>query len=375
MPPEKRTRTRKARGGRKGGASEGGRKAARRVPPLSLLVVWVLAVILLASLIYLGRGTRRLPPPPETEPARKAAPTAQAPPSQTSQTGRTAPVEAHGTTVVREVPQPVERPPVKKTESRPETAGTAPAPAEIGDVKVAMVPPAPRPEPPSPNIAPKVARVAIVIDDLGPDLNIARQFAALPFPVTLSVLPEQAHSREIAEMAHAEGREVILHLPMEAINPRENPGRGALMLSMSGDQIRRLIGTDLDTSPYFDGVNNHMGSRVTGDAAMMHIILAELKGRNLFFLDSVTTGDSKGWKVARELKMPALKRDIFLDNDRSPDAIRSQIARLARVAEVKGTALAIGHPHESTLKSLREAAGYFRREGLDVVAARDLVVH
>jgi hypothetical protein len=233
--------------------------------------------------------------------------------------------------------------------------------------------PAPRPPAPPANVSPKSARAAIVIDDLGPDIVIAKRFATLPFPVTLSVLPHLAHSREIAEMAHLKGIEVILHLPMEPLDRGQNPGRGAILLSMSADEVRRNILAALDTSPYFDGVNNHMGSRVTRDAEMMRAILSELKARNLFFLDSMTTAESKGWKVAGELKMSNLKRDIFLDDNPSEAGVRSQIVRLVRAAKIKGTAIAIGHPREATLKSLQEAAAYFRGEGIEIVAARDLM--
>jgi polysaccharide deacetylase 2 family uncharacterized protein YibQ len=243
------------------------------------------------------------------------------------------------------------------------------------DVPPAAMVPGQRPLAPSPDISPKLAKASIVIDDLGQDLEIAKQFASLSFPVTFAVLPHQAHSREIAEFAHLKGREVILHLPMEPLDPRENPGRGALLLSMSNDEIRRNIRAALDTSPYFDGVNNHMGSRVTRDGEMMKTILSELKLRGLWFLDSMTTNESKGWKVARELKMSTLKRDIFLDDNPSADAVMSQIKRLVKVAKVKGTALAIGHPREATLKSLQEAAGLFREEGIEIVTAKDLLEH
>jgi polysaccharide deacetylase 2 family uncharacterized protein YibQ len=142
---------------------------------------------------------------------------------------------------------------------------------------------------------------------------------------------------------------------------------------MSGDEIRRNIRAAIDTSPYFDGVNNHMGSRMTPDAQIMKTVLSELKRRDLFFIDSMTTNESKGWKVARELKIPTLKRDIFLDDNPSAEAIRSQVARLVKIAKIRGMALAIGHPHKTTLKSLREAAAHFREEGVEIVAAHDLL--
>ena len=162
-------------------------------------------------------------------------------------------------------------------------------------------------------------------------------------------------------MAHQAGREVILHLPMEPLNRRENPGRGALLLSMSADEIRRNIKAALDTSPYFDGVNNHMGSRITRDEQIMKTLLSDLKGRDLFFIDSMTTNESNGWKVAQELKIPTLKRDIFLDDNPSEDAIRSQIVRLVKIAKIRGMALAIGHPHKTTLNIVTGSGCAFQR--------------
>ena len=229
--------------------------------------------------------------------------------------------------------------------------------------------------PPTPDVRPKiVAKVSVVIDDFGPDLQIAKKFSALPYPVTLSVLPHQAHSREISELAHSNGKEVILHLPMEPLGyPKVNPGKGALLVAMSRDELLRNVRSAFDASPYFDGVNNHEGSRMTQNAEAMKTVLAEVRERGFFFLDSMTTADSKAWKVAREMKTPTRKRDIFLDNSTSVDSIRSQISRLIKIAKVQGTALAIGHPHEATLQALQEAAEQFRKEGVEVVPARDLM--
>jgi polysaccharide deacetylase 2 family uncharacterized protein YibQ len=365
LPPQKRNKTAKARGGSKGGP--GGSPAAKKRPSTPLLVAWVLAVVFLSSLIYFARESRQLPELSSDLPVRKTESASKSP-----------------------ARPPVDRPPVassnqekarepaterseKKTESSPSRSAHSEEPPGRRELPaLAMNRPAPQPVAPSPDISPRHSRVSIVIDDLGPDVGIAKRFASLPFPVTLSVLPHQAHSREIAELAHLNGREVILHLPMEPLGGK-NPGSGALLLSMPADEIRQKIRSALDTSPYFDGVNNHMGSRMTQDAQAMKIVLSELKGRDLFFLDSMTTNASKGWKTAMELKMPALKRDIFLDDNPSADAVRLQITRLVKIAKLRGTALAIGHPREATLKSLQEAAGYFREEGIEIVAARDLM--
>lgn len=302
MPPEKRAKTGKARGGRRTDRPKGGASAPKKRSPTPLFALWVLAVISLVSLIYFAEQSQRLPELP-VDPA---------------------------------------------TESSKARNATA-------------------------DISPEPYRVSIIIDDLGPDIGIAKKFASLPFPVTLSVLPHQAHSREIAEMAHLAGKEVILHLPMEPVDKKENPGRGALLISMSGDEIRRNIKAALDTSPFFDGVNNHMGSRITPDAQIMKVLMSELKEKDLFFIDSMTTSESIGWKIAQEMNIPTLKRDIFLDDSPSEDDIRAQIAKLVKIAKVQGMALAIGHPRMPTLRSLQEAAGHFREEGIEIVATRDLM--
>jgi polysaccharide deacetylase 2 family uncharacterized protein YibQ len=338
------------------------------------LVAWVVAVIFLAGLIYFAAESRRLPQPTADLAALNTAKNSQA---RTASSGAKVDPANPKREEVRDLASVSEQSEEKTEKSSFGSDNSAQLPLSQASPPLAYTPqvrPAPRPgSVPSPDISPKQARVSIVIDDFGTDVGIAKQFASLPFPVTLSVLPHQAHSREIAELAHLKGREVILHLPMEPLNSRESPGPGALLLSMSGDEMRRNIRAALDTSPYFDGVNNHMGSRMTPDAQIMKTVLSELKEHHLFFIDSMTTNESKGWKVALELKIPTLKRDIFLDDDPSAEAICSQIARLVKIAKVRGMALAIGHPHKTTLRSLQEAAAHFREEGIEIVAARDLM--
>jgi uncharacterized protein len=331
LPPGKRTKTGKARSGSKGDRPSGGAPANKRRPPTFLLLIWALAIVSLISLIYFAGQSRRLPVHPADQGTKRIS---SGPPRRND----TVPPPP-STPKVSDEPKPVD---------------------SLGGIR-------------SPDIPPKVAKVSIVIDDFGPDLVIARQFASLPFPVTLAILPHLAHSREIAQLAHQAGREVILHLPMEPLNGSKKPGPGALMLSMPDDEIRHNIRTALATSPYFDGVNNHMGSRMTRDAQTMKTILSELKVHGLFFIDSMTTNESKGWLVAGELKIPTLKRDVFLDDDPSPDAIRSQIVKLVKIAKLRGTALAIGHPRKATLQSLQQAARSFSDQGIELVTARDLI--
>jgi hypothetical protein len=205
-------------------------------------------------------------------------------------------------------------------------------------------------------------------------METARKFLALPFPITLSILPHLAHSREVAKLAHSQDHEVMLHLPMQPLGyPKTDPGKGALLLSMSSDQISGAIDSAVQSCPHLVGINNHMGSKFTEDADHMKWVLQELGRRKLFFLDSHTSPRSVAYSVARELRVPSLRRDIFLDHTDTEEAVQAQLEQLVKKAKIQGSAIAIGHPHESTYKVLSRAAGIFRKEGITVVPASQLI--
>ncbi len=230
------------------------------------------------------------------------------------------------------------------------------------------------PPPPPPPLEPPIGRVAIVIDDFGQDLKMAKEFLDIPLPITFSVLPHQPHSKEIARLAHSRGREVLLHMPMEPRGyPQVDPGKGALLLSMNAQAIESSLRTALDTSPFFRGVNNHMGSRFTESAPAMELVLRELAQRDMFFLDSRTSASSMGVFAARKLQVPTGRRDVFLDHVQTEGFVRSQIDKLIAKAKTRGSAIAIGHPYPCTLKVLKEQAGRFAQEGIAVVPCGELM--
>jgi hypothetical protein len=238
--------------------------------------------------------------------------------------------------------------------------------------------PAPQPEPvrqePSPWAEPPLAKLAIVIDDFGLDKEIAKKFLDLPLSITFSVLPHQPHSKEIAQLVHSRRRQVMLHLPMEPQGyPKTKPGAGSLLLTMSSSRIKETISASLESHPHVAGVNNHMGSKFTEDEGSMRIVMKELTHRKLFFLDSFTSPKSVGYSLAKEFKIPAGRRDIFLDHEISETAIRAQLKKAIRKARVEGSAIAIGHPHEATLRVLASEAQRFKEEKVAVVPAGELM--
>jgi polysaccharide deacetylase 2 family uncharacterized protein YibQ len=219
-----------------------------------------------------------------------------------------------------------------------------------------------------PPIRPPRPRLAIVVDDLGVDKRIAEELLRLDAPLTFSILPFQPHSRRIAQQAHAKGREVILHLPMEPRGfPLKDPGKGALFVAMSERELLRQLRKDLDAVPFIVGVNNHMGSRFMEHGVSVRLVLRELKKRGLFFLDSRTTAKTQGYQIARELALLAGERNLFLDNENDERDIRAQLEGLIRIARDRGTAIGICHPHPATITALKGMISRIKAQGIRIV--------
>ncbi len=197
-------------------------------------------------------------------------------------------------------------------------------------------------------------KVALIIDDLGYAPRLAEAFMDLNARMTLSVLPYAPYTRQIAERGRARGYELMLHLPMEPKNyPQVNPGPGCLMTEMTKKEITKVLSQDLAQIPGARGVNNHMGSLFTEDEKAMGMVFEELRKRRLFYVDSRTTRFSKGYVLARQLKVPVAKRDVFIDNDLNGSSIKAQVIRMLNMARRSGKAIGIAHPHKETLEVLR----------------------
>jgi len=163
----------------------------------------------------------------------------------------------------------------------------------------------------------------------------------------------------------------MLHLPMEPEEyPKTDPGKGALLTSMTPDQLVRQLMADIRAVPGAKGVNNHMGSKMTAVSSQMYQIFTILKKENLFFVDSRTSGNSLCKPSARLLQVPFAERDVFLDHVVETDAIRKQVRELMEKAERDGSAVGIGHPHGETYQVLREMLPEINRRVRLVPASR-----
>ena len=217
--------------------------------------------------------------------------------------------------------------------------------------KAPSLPPKPAPKP---SRIDRLPRVAIILDDMGYDSLLAKRFLSLDAAFTYSVLPHSPLQNKIAKEARAKGFEIMLHLPMEPVEyPVVDPGPGALLTSMPPDELIAQLEKNLAAVPFINGVNNHMGSKMTANSIQLNQIFSILKKRGLFFIDSRTSAESLCGPSARLLQVPFAERSVFLDHVQEPEKIRNQIRRLIRIAVHHGGAIGIGHPHTATYNVLR----------------------
>jgi polysaccharide deacetylase 2 family uncharacterized protein YibQ len=179
------------------------------------------------------------------------------------------------------------------------------------------------------NFSPKAA---FIIDDLGYETEVAKKIMELEFPIALSILPFLQYSEF-----------------MQA--------------------VRKCI---LDF-PYAIGVNNHMGSKITEDREIMEIVLEEIKGYNLFFIDSITTKDSIAYEVAQEMEIKSAVRSVFLDNENDMEYIKGQMLEVREAALREGEVIAIGHSRINTFYVLKVMIPELIRAGIEIVPVSELV--
>lgn len=217
------------------------------------------------------------------------------------------------------------------------------------------------------------AAISIIIDDIGPALQPGLRAIDLPGPVAFAFLPHTPHGPALAELAHAQGKEVLLHMPMQAIE--DGPlGPGAVTLHMDRTEFVDAVRRALATVPHVSGVNNHMGSLLTRHPGHMTWLMQELKARgNLFFVDSRTSAQTVAERMAHEQGVPALRRHVFLDHDPSPAAVAAEFDRLIALARRQGLAVAIGHPHAATLELLERRLPTLQALGVELIPLREMI--
>jgi polysaccharide deacetylase 2 family uncharacterized protein YibQ len=263
--------------------------------------------------------------------------------------------------------QPQPRIPVAKNYSVPKKA--APPLHTYPDTS-----PVPGETPSDSRPAGRAGRLAIIIDDMGSSLQEARSLAGIGVPLTFSVIPGLRSYKEVAAFAAADGIETMIHIPMQSKGwPERRLESNGLLVSMEDAAISERIEEFMRSIPRASGVNNHMGSEFTEHEDKMRAVLAVLKGRGLYFVDSVTSPQSVGMRLARELDIKSGRRSVFLDNEQDGTYIRGQLNQAVRLAKKTGGVIAICHPHPATIRTLESVLPDLARQGITLVPASQVV--
>ena len=217
-------------------------------------------------------------------------------------------------------------------------------------------------------------RIAIIIDDLGYELNAGRRAIDLPGPISFAVLPGTPRARALAMQAHASGKEVLLHLPLQAAPNDKMHDPLGLNLDMNRREFGATFREALSSVPFAIGVNSHRGSLLTRHPGHMQWLMDEIQARdNLFFIDSFTTHESIALQIAKETGIDARKRDVFLDPDRDPETVVREFERMKRLAQKRGSIIVIGHPYAATLDLLERELPNLADEGYELVTISKLM--
>ena len=217
--------------------------------------------------------------------------------------------------------------------------------------------------------------IAIIIDDLGDRLHDGLRVTALPGQVTCAILPRTTYSRRLADAAFASGKEVMLHQPMEATSGRAM-GPGGIDRVMDRQTMLQTLRANLESVPHARGMNNHMGSLLTRMVEPMAWLMAALSERkDFYFIDSATAAHSIARRIAREKSVPSMRRNIFLDNERTEAAIMKQFIRLVVRARRDGAAIGISHPYPESVAVLEKVLPHIEEYGVRLLPVSELINH
>jgi polysaccharide deacetylase 2 family uncharacterized protein YibQ len=213
--------------------------------------------------------------------------------------------------------------------------------------------------------------IAIIIDDMGYNLEEGTRLANMDQPLTLAFLPYRPYTVPLAQLAHRHEKEIMLHVPM-ANTHHFGLGAGGLTPDMDEQQVTRTLRRALQSVPYVRGANNHMGSLLTQQLKPMDWVMKELNRYPLYFVDSRTIATSVASDVATAYQIPNLERDIFLDNEQTEEFLDKQFKQLIRKARKNGTAIAIGHPHKVTVDYLEKHLPELDAQGIAIATVSGL---
>ncbi len=214
-------------------------------------------------------------------------------------------------------------------------------------------------------------RLALVIDDCGLTMEGVAELLTLDPPIPFAVLPYHRYSEAIARQAVGQGKQVILHLPLESVGG-ERAEAMTITTAMTQEQIKGATREAMAAVPQIIGVNNHQGSKATADVRVITAVLSVLQEQGLFFLDSRTSAGSAAYRTAKNLGLRAAENDHFIDNSADVGAIKRELRTAGRLALSQGEAVAIGHIRPHTVSAIRDMVAELESMGVQFVFVSEL---
>lgn len=217
------------------------------------------------------------------------------------------------------------------------------------------------------------AQLVVIIDDIGNSYPLGNAMVELDAPLTLAFLPHTPYAKTLANKANLLHKDVILHAPMEN-TIKAALGPGALTKALTEAEFKHTLQKAIASIPHIQGINNHMGSALTQNKQSMQWVMETLKGKDLFFVDSLTSPKSVAYQQAVKYQLPALRRHIFLDNDKSTQALTKQWNKAIRIAHKTGRAILIGHPYRESHAFLEQQIPKLAAQNVELISASKLLI-
>ena len=196
-------------------------------------------------------------------------------------------------------------------------------------------------------------KLAIIIDDVSTSAE-KEKILNIGYPITMAFLPPTSSHKDSAKIAQNLSFYMI-HFPMQASSAFKSPEVDTLKITDSYEKIENRVKQLRAWYPNAIYTNNHTGSVFTENEEAMDKLFKALKKYNFIFVDSRTSSKSVAKQFANKYNMPYIVRNTFIDNDRNFSAIQNQLKKAVEIAKKQGYAIAIGHPHDITLKVLKES--------------------
>ncbi len=216
-------------------------------------------------------------------------------------------------------------------------------------------------------------RIVFVIDDIGINKEFGHEALQLDKRVALAFLPYGKYTLYLSQLAKQKGHEVLVHMPMEPLNPKINPGPDALYLNADKSEISQKVIQNINNVYQPTGVNTHMGSKFSADQEYMRIVIDIIKQNDLYFMDSVTTKHTQGLMQAKRAGLVHLRRDVFLDNIKTDKAIKKQMDVAKTKARKDGYAVIVAHPFTKSFTHIKNEIVSLEAQGFQVITIPQLL--